>query len=125
MKNFIKNVKNKKGTTLLLSLLILAVIFAIAIGVSNIILNQIKITGRVEESVLAFYAADTGIECKLYDIFILKSPESNSCSQFQSPRYLENKSTIVELNFSTSSIGSSIESIGQYILTRRGIKIEW
>lgn len=122
MKNFIKNVKNKKGTTLLLSLLILAVIFAIAIGVSNIILNQIKITGRVEESVLAFYAADTGIECKLYDIFILKSPESNSCSQFQSPNSsLENNSTIFKLNFSTSSV----ESIGQYILTRRGIKIEW
>ncbi len=117
-----KLIKNNTGTTLLLALLILAVIFAIAIGVSNIILNQIKITGRVEESVVSFYAADTGIECKLYEV--LKN-QSDVCLAFQSPNKLQNNSTISILQYSTSTVGSAIESIGQYILTRRGIKIEW
>jgi len=109
-----KLLKNKKGTTLLLALLILAVIFVIAIGISNIILVQMKITGRVEDSVLAFYAADSGIECEFYNIF--KSGKED-CIHLE---FLKGIS-IPKIKTATNSI----EVIGEAFSTRRGIKTEW
>lgn len=113
-----KNIKNQKGTTLLLALLILAVIFAIALGVSQIILNQIKLTGRTGDSVLAFYAADSGVECGLYEI--LKN-QSNICSSIQKPQTLPNGATIVGWVSTTSSV----DVVGEFYFVRRGIKVEW
>lgn len=104
---------DKRGTTLLLAILILAVIFAIAIGVSDIILRQMKITERVEDSVLAFYAADSGIECELYNNF---KNGSENCKNLLS-------GGVQIFNITTST--NSIEVIGQAFSTRRGIKVEW
>lgn len=41
---------------------------AIALGVSTILLGQIELTRGIENSVIALYAADTGIERTLYAI---------------------------------------------------------
>jgi Tfp pilus assembly protein PilX len=52
----------QKGVSLYLALLIMAVILSIGLGVSAILLGQIKVIRGMGDSVVAFYAADTGIE---------------------------------------------------------------
>lgn len=51
---------------MLLVIAILSSIMAISIGIFNIIYGQIRISGEIADSFLAFYAADQGIERMLY-----------------------------------------------------------
>lgn len=55
-----------EGITLLLVAVLLSVLFSISIGIFNIVLGQVKISGEVADSFVAFHAADQGIEKMLY-----------------------------------------------------------
>lgn len=59
----------QKGVSLLLALIILAIILAMVLGLSTILVSQIRIIRGMGYSVIAFYAADSGIEKTLYEIF--------------------------------------------------------
>ncbi|MBI2640457.1 MAG: hypothetical protein HYW91_01065 [Candidatus Sungbacteria bacterium] len=56
----------ERGITLLLVVVILSVLFSISIGIFNVVLGQIKISGEIADSFVAFYAADQGIEKMLF-----------------------------------------------------------
>jgi hypothetical protein len=58
----------KRGVSLYLALIIMFILIAIALGVSLIIVSQMKMMKGMGDSVVAFYAADTGIEQTLYQI---------------------------------------------------------
>ena len=58
---------NQKGISLLLSLLIITVISAIAFAVSRLSIGQIKLSRDISKSIIAYFAADSGIERALYD----------------------------------------------------------
>jgi len=55
-----------KGFTLLLSLLVMSVVLVVGLGVFNIIIKEIQLSGLGRESEIASYAAETGIECVEY-----------------------------------------------------------
>ncbi len=76
--------KNKKGVSLYLAVLILAILTAIGFGLSSIILPQLKIVREMGDSVLAILAADTGIEKGL---FCLRYPDQGceDCTNFAPP----------------------------------------
>lgn len=57
--------KKQKGITLYLSIMIVSIGFAVALGISDILLRELKIQGNVRPSGIAFYAADAGTECAL------------------------------------------------------------
>ena len=57
-----------KGASLYLALMLLSIILGIFLGLSSLLLGQIKMFRSVEESVIAFYAADTGIERNLFEV---------------------------------------------------------
>jgi hypothetical protein len=57
----------KKGVSLYLALIIMFILIAIGLGVSLIIVSQMKMMKGMGDSVVAFYAADTGIEHSLYN----------------------------------------------------------
>lgn len=59
---FYTNHKNEKGVSLLFVILIMGVILAIALGISAIFVQEIQMMREVGYSVIAFYAADAGIE---------------------------------------------------------------
>jgi len=59
--------KMKKGISLYLTLMILSLLLGISLGLSALLFGQLKIIRGIEESVIAFYAADTGIEKTLYE----------------------------------------------------------
>ena len=57
----------EKGVSLYLALIIMAILLAIGLGISTIIISQMKMIEGMGDSVVAFHAADTGIERALYD----------------------------------------------------------
>ena len=74
-----------KGFTLLFSLLFVARTLAISLGVSNLIISQIGLSGTGRDSQFAFYAADSAAECAIYwdrteNKFSTSSPSTISCS---------------------------------------------
>lgn len=54
--------KNQKGLSLYISIIIMSILLSIVLGISTILVSQIKIVKGIENSVIAFYAAETGIE---------------------------------------------------------------
>ncbi|MBI3273572.1 MAG: hypothetical protein HYZ69_00340 [Candidatus Colwellbacteria bacterium] len=57
---------NKNGITLLLVIIILSMLLAISFGIFNVIFGELLISGQIEDSYVAFYAADHAIDKFLY-----------------------------------------------------------
>lgn len=56
---------SEKGVSLILVLMVLAVLIAIGAGISRMLIGRLQIQQEVEKSVVALYAADTGVEAVL------------------------------------------------------------
>ncbi len=65
MKIFNK-IKKNKGFVILYAVMISSMLLAIALGVANISLKEIKFGASAKDANDAFFAADVGIECALY-----------------------------------------------------------
>jgi len=61
---------SKKGVSIYLALMIMFILLAIGLGISTILVSQMKMIREMGYSVIAFYAADTGIEEELYEMNI-------------------------------------------------------
>ncbi|MDP2855607.1 MAG: hypothetical protein Q8N90_00600 [bacterium] len=61
-----KKIQNQKGQVLLATVLILMSTFALAITIGGMVLFELKSMNATGESVKALYAAEAGIECRLY-----------------------------------------------------------
>lgn len=57
---------DKAGFTLLFAGLTASLILAISLSILSISIKESQLSGVAKESQLAFYAADTGVECVLY-----------------------------------------------------------
>ena len=62
-----KNLQRKPGFVILFSIVISAIVLLISAGVYKIASQEIILSGVSRESIRAFYAADSGIECALGD----------------------------------------------------------
>ncbi|QQG42536.1 MAG: hypothetical protein HYW15_03470 [Candidatus Giovannonibacteria bacterium] len=76
---------SKKGVTLLLAVFISTIALALGLGIFTIIFGELGIAGTAKESLVALYAADSGVECALYwDIkrqaFSTSTSNSISCA---------------------------------------------
>ena len=61
---------NKKGVSLVIAIVILSVLLAAALGLGTIILFQARVIKEAGDSVVAFCAADSGVEDALYRIYV-------------------------------------------------------
>jgi len=124
--------KNQKGLSLYLSIIIMAIILSVVFGVSSILLSQLKTIKGMENSVIAFYAADTGIERVLVDRIdpTLSSALSECpCSGPTSCTLGNNRNYCVEVGIggvgSCSATSFCIKSIGTYKEVRRAIEVKY
>ncbi len=63
----IKNFKNNQsGVVLIMSLMILLVMIISVIALSRVIVGEVKMTRNSDNSIIAFYAAESGVEKALY-----------------------------------------------------------
>ena len=58
--------RQEKGVSLIITFFILTIILAIVINISALLYGQVKIIRNIGNSVVAFYAADSGVEKILY-----------------------------------------------------------
>ncbi|MDI6602946.1 MAG: hypothetical protein QME57_02375 [Patescibacteria group bacterium] len=64
---FLFSQKNQKGeTAIFLAIVILSIVLAVSLGISKLMIKQLKMTTEIGETTLAFYAADSGAEKCLY-----------------------------------------------------------
>jgi len=73
-----------RGFAILFTLLIVSITLSISLGVYNLLIGEIILSGTGRDSQLAFYAADAGVECALYwDIqqsaFSTSTPNNITC----------------------------------------------
>lgn len=62
-----KHFSKQKGVSLYIAVMIIAILLAIVLGAGAILLGQLKVIKGMENSIMAFYAADSGIERVLMD----------------------------------------------------------
>lgn len=58
--------QNQKGVSLIITFFVLTIILAVVLSISVILYSQLKIVRNIGNSVVAFYAADSGTEKLLY-----------------------------------------------------------
>ena len=68
--------QTQQGFTLFIALVVMGTLLLISTGIVNLALKQSFIASAGRESQMAFYAADTGIECVLY--WDISSPTGQS-----------------------------------------------
>lgn len=68
---FNKKIKNQNQgqVAILLSVLLMSLVLVIGLGLSTLMIQQLKLVGQMGHSVTAFYAANAGAEKCLYRIF--------------------------------------------------------
>lgn len=59
-------INNKKGFTLLVSIIVTGMLLVVSFAVVNIAYRQLVLANSNEESQVAFYNADSGVECAVY-----------------------------------------------------------
>ena len=109
-----------KGVSLYFGVIITSVLLAMALGISVIIFSQMKIIKGMGDSVVALYAADTGIERVLN--------EANPTGTYSGVLSNDSsyKADVLDPGTSDCSASTSnycIKSIGVYMKTRRAIEI--
>jgi len=97
--------KEIKGIALILTMIILSVVFSIAIISAVVFTRQIKMSSNIADSVIAYYSAESGIECELYKK--IKAPETD-CSMFE-----------------TEVSNTHIKSIGTQNQVKRAIEVRF
>ena len=107
---------------------IMSILLAIGFGLSGILVQQIKMLGEIGYSVVAFYAADSGIEKVLVDRQAPNlTPGYYSC--FLPTCSLSNGATyevfVVPSGGSCSALNFCIKSIGKYQKVKRAIEISY
>lgn len=116
MRNLFIN-HQKGATAILLAVLILSMLLIIGLGVSALIISQIKMSTQAGQSVAAFYAAEAGAERCLYEV---RKKGANSCPSGT----LDNNATYSVTAQITGDSGQ-ISSIGRFGQTSRKIELNW
>jgi len=114
-----KNIFQQQGAiSILLAVLLLAELSVISLGIATLTIKQIRMSGQVGQSVVAYYAAEAGAERCLYDI---RKSGAVSCPYTDVSLSFDSNA-----KYSTSYNGSdTITSIGQFKDTNRKVELSW
>jgi Tfp pilus assembly protein PilV len=152
-KNKREKIKNKKqrGVSLLFIVLIVSLILAVGLGISALLIREMRMMGEIGYSVIALYAADSGVEEAIYDLYQSLSPSPEHSGYLDSAYYhtwakccnpdLENCSLEApeECPLGPDYVGSSdpadpdycnalnycLKSLGSYKKVKRAIEIKY
>jgi len=130
------NINNQQGVSLFLVILVTSVVLAISFGINAILVKQIKMVREIGYSVTAFYAADSGIERQLYDLYKSSSHQpsySINCglAHFETKVSCgknvpaEDCPTGFDIDPNCSALNYCIKSIGNYEEVKRAIEIKY
>lgn len=116
----------QKGVSIYLAIVIMFILLSIGLGISTLLVGQIRIIRGMGYSVVALYAADTGIERVLFEI------RKNNYTPGALPDYPFGPTPVIMNNGATYAVkiisanGTfTINSIGAYQGTNRAIEISY
>jgi hypothetical protein len=109
------NMLDQKGVSLFLAIMVMSILSAVSLGLISISISGIKIAKGLENSVMSFYAANTGIEHSLYDI-----RKDGASGEVSDDLEQTNYNVSVDVDLITT-----IKSVGTYRSTRRAIEVSY
>lgn len=131
--------KNQKGVILAMTLIVITLLLAVAIGFATLIIPDIQQARTIDNSVVAYYAAEAGIERNLYllrkkgvtSTAIILSNISSSTLPSNNSRWNTSSSTDYEPVFIRQRLYNG-QAVKLYFLNRESnptssthMKIEW
>jgi len=112
----------QKGLTLYISIIIMVILLSIVLGLGTILVNQLKIIKGIERSIVAFYAAETGIEATLLN---RANPVESNETLDNGATYMVNVLTPGTSNCSPAIVNFCVNSVGEYMGVKRAIQISY
>lgn len=119
---------SQKGIALYMTVVISSLILILALNVAAIFFTQSRVSGGMEYSVSAFYAAETGVERTLREIS--QGTLSTNCPGNECTGTLANGSSYVtdyllpgQTDCPASTVNYCLKSLGSYKETKRGIRV--
>lgn len=106
---------NQKGIALLLTMIIISIVLLIATLISNIVITQLKLAGDINDSTVAIYAADSGVEWQLYQIRYGASI----------PTPVMSNGATVFVTITGASPNFTIKSLGSYHTVKRQFEVSF
>jgi len=99
-----------------MTIIILATVLAAIVGVSILVIRQLRLSRNINHSILAYYAAETGIERGLYDVRIGRLA-ANTLAETQSA-VTDNEGILVNLAEWSTEASQSASSLGVSLLKK-------
>jgi len=129
MKNFFsvnqriyqRNSASTRGVSILLTSLIMSVVLAIGLGLSVILIQQTKMMAGIGYSVIAFFAADNGIE----EVLIMSTPTSTPETTLPNGAKYQVFVNTSSTDPTCDASNFCLKSIGSYKETKRAIKTKY
>jgi len=87
---YLRIYESQRGISLLFIVLITSLILAIGLGISALLIQELRMMSEIGYSVIALYAADSGIEAAIYDLYQSDSPYPKHSDQPKSGYYSDN-----------------------------------
>ncbi len=109
--------KREKGIALLLTMIILSAAMLIAMLITTIVVIQFKLSSDVSYSMVAIYAADSGVEQKLYQIRQMGDTAPIEFSLFNG--------ATVSVTVTGTSPNFTIKSLGSYHTVKRQFEVSF
>ncbi|MDO8443459.1 MAG: hypothetical protein Q7S78_00490 [Candidatus Azambacteria bacterium] len=111
MKNFTGIIHREKGIAVLITVTIISIVMLVATLIANIVATQLKLASDIADSTTAIYAADSGVEYKLYRI---RKEGDTAGAEFS----LSNGATVL-VTVSGALPNLTIKSLGSYLSVKR------
>lgn len=101
-----KHSTSQSGFAMLYSVLLVSLILTIAVAISNLTLRQAVLSNLAKDSGIAFYQADTAVECGMYEDSMLgKFPLGSTVSSV--PQTIDCGTVQLALNAAASTLVSA------------------
>jgi Tfp pilus assembly protein PilX len=125
-----RNIRNDRGSALLLIIIIMSMFIALATTASSLIISELRINKDMADAVVAFYAADSAIEKVLIEARQEPTPMaiSDATISIYMPvaddyAYATATVEIIDLIVGVSIQSARIQSNGHYKETNRAIEV--
>lgn len=122
----------KRGIALYLAVITMAILLSIAFGMSAISISRMKNITSMGNSVVAFYAAETGIERAIKDATDETYSVPHDYLDINGNGYEDGQDATFQVDGIAAGVGDCpatydycIKAIGEYLNTRRTLQVEF
>jgi len=114
---------NQKGTTLYFAIIIMSILLAAVFSLGTVVLIQLRTIRGMGDSIIAYYAADSGAETALYNGKSSPPVDISSTSSWSGGFASFETETFATTSLDCDGKWYCIISVGEYQSTERRVKI--